>query len=216
MLRRNKWKILFTSVVTLLPILAGVILWDKLPDRMPSHWGVSGQVDGYLDKPVAVFALPFVLLAVHLVCVIMTAIDPKADRHPSRIIDVVLCICPLMSVLLGCITYAVALGAEVNVATIVLAVCAALFIVIGNYLPKCERNYTVGIKVSWALESDENWNATHRFAGKVWVVGGFIALVSAFLPMKLALCVYIPVTILTAVLPVCYSYLYYRRRKSAE
>ena len=38
----------------------------------------------------------------------------------------------------------------------------ALLIIIGNYLPKCRQNYTIGIKIPWTLADEDNWNRTHR------------------------------------------------------
>jgi len=56
-----------------------------------------------------------------------------------------------------------------------------LFIVIGNYMPKCRQNYTMGIKLPWTLNDEENWNKTHRLAGKIWVAGGILIVISALL-----------------------------------
>ncbi|MBQ2383093.1 MAG: DUF1648 domain-containing protein, partial [Oscillospiraceae bacterium] len=76
MIKKN-WKLLVvTSVVIALPILIGVILWDRLPARMPIHWNATGEVDGWSSKPFAVFGLPGILLALHWLCVLGTAADP--------------------------------------------------------------------------------------------------------------------------------------------
>ena len=80
-----------------------------------------------------------------------------------------------------------ALGKEMNPALIVSLLLGFMFIIIGNYLPKCKQNFTLGIKIKWTLENEENWNKTHRFAGKVWFIGGFIMLLTAFLTIEYAL-----------------------------
>ena len=67
MIRQNKKMILFTSVITLLPIFIGMFLWNQLPDSIATHFGVNNQPDGYSSKAFAVFGLPLILLAVHLV-----------------------------------------------------------------------------------------------------------------------------------------------------
>ena len=36
-----------------------------------------------------------------------------------------------------------------------------MFMVIGNYLPKVKQNNTIGIRVIWTLQDEENWNAAH-------------------------------------------------------
>ena len=47
MLKRNKWKIILSSLVVLLPILYGVIMWNQLPDVLTTHWGGDGVADGF-------------------------------------------------------------------------------------------------------------------------------------------------------------------------
>ncbi|MFQ8814402.1 MAG: SdpI family protein [Gallintestinimicrobium sp.] len=48
--------------------------------------------------------------------------------------------------------------------------------VIGNYLPKVKQNNTIGIRVVWSLMDEENWNATHRFSGKLWMASGILCM----------------------------------------
>ena len=68
MLKKNKWTLLITSLVILLPTVAGLILWNRLPQEVAIHWGVSGEPDGWANKAVAVFALPAFLLALQWLC----------------------------------------------------------------------------------------------------------------------------------------------------
>ena len=88
-----------------------------------------------------------------------------------------------------------------------------MFILVGNYFPKIRQNRTMGIKVKWALENEENWNATHRFGGKVWVICGFACLLGALFPFSGAGTALMVISILSAAaVPTLYSYLYYRRQ----
>ena len=81
MMRRNKGTLLLTSVVILLPALAGVLLWDRLPGQMPTHWGVSGTADGWSGKAMAVFGMPLFFLALHWITLLITSADPKKKNH---------------------------------------------------------------------------------------------------------------------------------------
>ena len=78
MIRQNKKMLLLTSIITLLPVFIGLFLWNQLPDSVATHFGLDNQPDGYSSKAFAVFGLPLILLAVHLVCVVATKIDPKS------------------------------------------------------------------------------------------------------------------------------------------
>ena len=81
-----------------------------------------------------------------------------------------------------------------------------LLVITGNYLPKSKQNYTVGIKLPWTLNSQDNWNKTHRFAGYLWMAGGAFMILTAFLKVNLAIAI-VPVIILIAAAPAIYSFL---------
>lgn len=88
-----------------------------------------------------------------------------------------------------------------------------MLILMGNYLPKCKQNLTLGIKIKWTLESKENWSATHRFGGRVWVAGGLLLMLTMFIPSWTVQGVLMLVLLLIAMLcPAVYSYGYYRRQ----
>jgi len=175
---------------------------------MATHWNVNGEVDGWSSKAFAVFGLPAFLLVVHLICVFATGADPKNRQVSNKMYTLVLWICPVVSLLCGVLTYGHALGYKIEVNTILPLFVGIVFILIGNYMPKTTRNYTMGIKVPWTLNSDENWNKTHRFAGMLWVAGGVLVLIASFLKAIILLPVII---IVCAVLPMVYSYVYYKK-----
>ena len=215
MLKKHKWTLLIGSLVTLLPILAGLLLWDRLPEQIPTHWGPTGEVDGWSSKAFAVIGLPVIVLVLHWICVFATYLDPKNKNQHQKPMTLVLWICPVITVLLSTLTLGSALGWQPNVSMITPVLLGILFMVIGNYMPKCTRNYTIGIKISWTLNSEENWNATHRFVGKVWFVGGLAMMLCGFLPglwMALGVCA---LTLILVVIPVVYSWRFYKKETQA-
>ena len=80
MIKKNWKTLLITSVVILLPILVGLVLWNQLPDQIPSHWDASGEIDGWSSKPFTVFGMPLILLALQWLCVLGTNSDPKKEN----------------------------------------------------------------------------------------------------------------------------------------
>ena len=208
MIKKNLKALIITSVIILLPIAAGIILWNKLPEQLPVHWNVSGEVDGWAGKSFAVFGLPIFLLAIQWICVLATTADPKSKNHTNKMLLIVFWIIPAISVIVSAITYAVALGKELPVDTILCVFMGLMFVIIGNYLPKCKQNYTMGIKIPWTLNSEENWNRTHRFAGWLWVVcGALMMLLSLFVHIVFIL----PITFIMVLLPLAYSYVLHRK-----
>ena len=212
MLRKNKWKILISSVITVLPILYGFIVWNRLPERVATHWGADGNPDGYSGRLFAVIGLPLIILGAHWLCLIMTSIDPKNKEQNRKVFSLVFWLCPAISVVCSAAVYITALGSEFNIGGLFIALMGVMFIAIGNYFPKCKPNYTIGIKIPWTLESEENWYATHRFAGKLSVIGGIVLLPLALLPIKFLPVIMLPVLVI-AFAPMIYSYRYYKNHK---
>lgn len=214
MIRRNKKKLILTSLVTLLPIAMGLLLRNRLPEKIATHLGFDGQPDSYSSRPFAIFVLPLVALAAHWLCVFCTAKDPKNQDRNYKPLGMVLWIMPIVSNLSSAMMFSLALGIDFSVIRMMSLLLGLLFLVLGNYLPKCRQNYTIGIKVYWTYTSEENWNATHRFGGRVWMLGGVVILLSAFLPLEVGIPVLIAATFILAILPSIYSWLYYRKQKA--
>ena len=212
MLKTHKKQLIAASLLTLLPILVGVILMDRLPLAFATHWGVNGQPDGWSSRSVAIFVPPLLMLALFWVCVYFTAKDPGNQGRNKKPMAMVLWIVPFLSNLCCGMMYALALGVEFDVVNLLAAVLGIIFAVIGNFMPKCQMNSTIGIKVAWAYTSEENWNTTHRFAGRVWVMGGLAILLTALLPTNLINPLFPAIMIAIAVIPMVYSWRYYKKQ----
>ncbi len=210
MIKKNLKKIIISSLIILLPMIIGVIFWDKLPEQVPTHFNLEGEADGWSSKAFAVFGLPLILLAMHLVCVIGTSIDPKNKNINGKPFGLVLWIVPAISFVCCGLTYLVALGYDINIATYMCSFIGVVLIIVGNYLPKCRQNYTIGIKIPWTLNDEENWNKTHRFAGKLWVMCGIATI--AFSILGIAWLFFVMLVFIVA-LPMVYSYILYRKKK---
>ena len=208
MIKRNLKVLIITSILTVLPILAGLILWDQLPEQIPTHWNAVGEIDGWSSKPFAVFGLPLIMLAAQWLCTLGTMADPKKENHSAKILHLVLWIIPLLSLVLNAMTYAAALGKEVPVEVVMPILIGLVLSIIGNYMPKCKQNYTIGIKIPWTLSSEENWNRTHRFAGWLWTFCGIAIMLTAFFG---GFWIFTIVVLLMVFAPIIYSYLLFRK-----
>ena len=153
MLRENKRKLFLSSAVILLPVLFGLIVWNRLPGTLITHWGADGKADGSAAKALAVFGLPLAHLLVHLLCLCLTLRDPKQQRQSPRALGMVFWILPVCSLVTSGMMYRAALGKEPEVAGIVPVLLGVLFVWIGNYLPKLRRNSTLGVWIfsRWPL-----------------------------------------------------------------
>ena len=209
MIKKYLKTLIITSIMDLSPIIIGIILWDRLPDKIATHFGVDNTPNGWSSKAVAVFGLPVVLFALEWICMLATKLDPKyRNIDDSVMMKIVLWMMPCLSIMMSTITYTYALGKEIKVGFIVLLFMGALFVVMGNYLPKCKQSYTIGIKIPWTLNSEENWNRTHRFAGGLWFIGGLGMMATGFIGGFVA---FFAIALLMVIVPMIYSYVLYRK-----
>lgn len=208
---KNKMKMttVLTTLVCLIPLAAGAVLYNSLPDTMAIHWGFDGTANGWASKLVAVFVLPGVLLILNLLFPVLLNMDPKNKNMDEKIKTLVHWIIPVVSVFCAGVTLAEACGIESKMALIGPVLIGVLFVAIGNFLPKTTQSYTVGIKLPWTLNSEENWNRTHRMAGFLWVAGGIVMIITALLGLGFA--GMIAMIVLMAVVPTVYSYMLYRK-----
>ena len=213
MIKKNKVTLIVTSLIMLIPILVGIMLWEKLPDQVPYHWNINGEVDGWAGKTQAVFLMPLFMLAMHWVCVFASTADPKSKNYHPKSILLVLWICPVLNLVLNTMVYAAALNYPVDIEIIMPLLLGITFILIGNLLPKCRQSYTMGIKLPWTLHNEENWNKTHRLAGKLWVMGGIVIMASALIG---SFWILIGVIALMVAIPTVYSYCLYRKQMKSE
>ena len=210
-MRASKKEMILSVVLCLLPIVLGLILWEKLPEQVPTHFGLNNEPDGYSSKAFAVFGLPAIMAALDALCLFGLSSDPKADKHSTVLAKMMLYFIPGLSILVCSLCLMIAVGKNINLALIIQLFIGVLFIVVGNYLPKCRQNYTMGIKLPWTLNDEDNWNYTHRLGGFVWVIAGLVQIVNAFIGSPW---VFFGVVFAAVLIPTIASYIYYRKHKT--
>lgn len=210
MWKDNKKTIILTSIMTLMPIVVGLIFWNQLPEQVATHFGYDGEPNGWSSKWFTVFGIPVVMTALHLLCIFGTRKDPGYERYPEKMRKFILWICPCCCWICMIATYGYAINGKMDISGWMLACMSFMFIFIGNYLPKVKQNRYLGIKLPWTYADETNWNKTHRFGGKVWVLGGILMFLNIFIKIK-----YFEIFLLSAMIlvPTIYSYLYSRKKE---
>ena len=170
--------LVITSAVILMQMLVGVLLWNRLPETIATHFDFHNEPNGWSSRTFAVFGMPLVLLGLHWMCILLSGLPgfAKAGSSP-KLQRLLLLVIPAVSLLVTVLVYGYALGASFSIARIVWVFVGVIFAAVGNYLPKIRRNTVTGIRLPWTLMDDEVWNKTHRFSGPVWVLGGLLLIV---------------------------------------
>lgn len=210
MKRKVDRTLIITTLICLLPIVIGLVLYNKLPHEIAIHWNASGTPDNYVPKAMAVWGLPILMAAIHQFVLRMMEKDPNRANVSTVLKQVGIWIIPIMSLILTPITLFKALGYNIPIEIVVPVLVGVLITVLGNYLPKCKQNYTVGIRLTWTLNSTDNWNKTHHMAGYLWTIGGIFLIVGGFLNIY-----WVPIVLIIAFIlvgaPVLYSYSLYKK-----
>lgn len=199
-------RFLIPGAVILLPCVLGLLLWNRLPQELPTHFNLAGQTNGWSSKAFAVFGIPLICLASHVLCLWGMERDQKNTRQNPKLTGVILWTFPVISLTVSAMVFSASFGLEWDVGRILVLALGLLFLAMGNYLPKCRQNATLGIKLPWTLYNEENWNKTHRFGGKCWFIGGLVVMVLSFVPTG-SLAVLLPIILLiTTAVPIVYSW----------
>ncbi|PIU16080.1 hypothetical protein COT20_00895 [bacterium (Candidatus Gribaldobacteria) CG08_land_8_20_14_0_20_39_15] len=190
----------------------GVFMAPCIPDQIPTHWNTQGQIDGYSSKPMAVFLLLGVLVAMYLLMLFLPHLDPlkknyKEFEKPYYILRLALII---FFVSLYVFTLLAAAGYKLDIKKFIIPSMSLLFIVFGVLMSKIKRNYFVGIRTPWTLHSDEVWLKTHKLGGWTFAGAGILCFFTLWLG-DWAFAIFMVIILLAALLPIAYSYLEYKK-----
>ncbi len=205
---KKEW---YIPVLILFSLTVGLYMYPQLPDKIPTHWNIRGEIDGWTVKSVWVWLLPLLNLGLYALMLLLPRIDPRKENYAKfsgtyRFIRLALVI---FMTLIYLVTIAVALGFPLKVDLLVKVSVSLLLVIMGNYMGKVRQNYFVGIKTPWTLAKEEVWRRTHRFTGSLWVAIGSLDIVLSFIPTTWASITLFASFILMAIFPLVYSYLEY-------
>lgn len=177
-----KWKtLLITSLVCLVPILFGVMLWNYLPDSIAIHFDINNNPDNFAPKGVAVFLLPFMMAFMQAFCCVINDINAAKKGEVKKFERAVKWIIPSMSIILQAVTLAFALGFMVDIRRVAAVIVGVVLILVGNYMPKL--NYVKNHNYE-----PDTARKINRFMGFGSVIMGVLFLISALLPPVATIC----------------------------
>jgi uncharacterized membrane protein len=198
----------------------GFSLWalPRLPERVVTHWGVSGQPDGWSPPLAAALLLPVLGLVGAAFLTIVPRIDPRRasfELHASTY----WLVCNAVLVFLAALQVAVigyGLGWPISIDRLMPFALSGLLILIGNVMTRMRPNWFMGIRTPWTLSSERVWRKTHRLGGYCFVAAGIvIAAIALAGPEHVAYGV-VGAVGLAALVPAGYSYLEWRREQEEQ
>ena len=198
--------------------VAGLVLWNRLPDLMASHWDANDQVNGYMSKFSGVFMLPLITLGMFLLFLVVPNIDPlKANIAQFRdVFNLFIVLIVAFMLYIYALTLRWNLGyTDFGMSKAMLPAMGILFFFIGYMLRKAKRNFFIGIRTPWTLSSDKVWDETHRLGSVLFMISGVFAFIgSLFGGMTAFWFLFVPI-IGSTLITLVYSYVLYQREIKA-
>lgn len=203
---------LYKLLIVWVMFLVWGYFYTLLPNEVPTHWGPNGLPDAYGSKLLNVVLFPVLALFIVVIFPILSKIDPKKENYEKfgkswEIIQ--FAIIWFFAYIYFVILY-LSLYPTQSITPFMLFGLWTLFIILGNYFGKIRQNYFIGIKLPWTLSSEEVWNKTHRFSGKLFVISGIIFLINSFLQIY-PIWVFIVSLIIIVLFPLVYAYMSYKK-----
>lgn len=205
-------------IIVLIPLVYLTLAWSDLPERVPVHFNLKGEADGWAGKTALVFIVAGTTALLNLILLAVPHIDPKrklnymgSKYHQLRFI--------LITFMAALAIFLIhnALTPDTFRLNILFMLLGGLFIALGNYFQAVKPNYFIGIRTPWTLESEQVWRKTHRLGGILWIAGGLLLVSLALLPDSgWQQLLFIGIIVLTVLIPTVYSYVEYRRERRLQ
>ncbi|MEA2086612.1 MAG: SdpI family protein [Candidatus Caldatribacteriota bacterium] len=199
-------------ILILISIIATIFIYSSLPEKIPTHWNIRGEIDSYNNKSFVWFTslLP---LGIYMLMIYVPEIDPRRESYKKhkKAYKILMNILVPFFIVVHWITIFSALGHPVSVARIIPIGVGILFIVIGNYMGQIRPNYTFGIRIPWTLADETVWKKTHRVGSFAFILSGLIFIIAGIINKPYSFILAISSIFVTLIFTFVYSYLEYKK-----
>ncbi len=205
-----------TTILVFLLVLASFALafyfYPLMPDKIASHWGANGNVNGYMGKFWGLFLIPLMMVLLDILLFVFPKIDPEKKNIEKfeGTLGWFVVVFNLFILYIYKLTIFWNLGYRFNMTAALMPAFAALFYFAGILLGEAKRNYTIGIRLPWTLANDTVWDKTNKLGEKLFKLTAIITLLGVFVPQHAFLFLFVPL-IASIVYLVVYSYLEFRK-----
>lgn len=202
--------------IILVPFIYLAFLWNTLPEKVPTHWNSSGEIDRWGDKYSLIGLLFLLPVLTYLLLLVIPKIDPKKriELMGVKYYQIKFILVLLMSTLAVVILH-ITVNQSTSSPNLIYSLLGILIVVMGNYFKVIQPNYFLGIRTPWTLQSNEVWKLTHVFASKLWFIGGLLIIIGGvFLPDEFFLVVFLSLVGVIVIVPMVYSYFKFKEMET--
>ena len=220
-MKKSTLNLLIAIILIAIPFGYAAYIYSSLPETIPIHFNYKGEADGFGGKD-SIFLGPGILGAVSLFTFFLLSniknFDPKrVKEEDDGMMKKFALLTVLFLTILSLIIIKSAASPTLNISKLILPAIGLFFSVIGWSMPKIRQNYFAGFKLPWTLENVDNWNETHKVAGKLWMYGGFLQVITSLVfSDMLAFVSFMVITLVIVIIPTVFSYRMYKRGNTIQ
>ena len=209
---KHEW---YLIIIFLLIIAVTILAYPHLPEKIVTHWNLESKPDGFSSRFTGVSLIPFITLGIYGLMLVAPLLDPRKENYVKFLKAYRLIKLGIFLFLLGTQLLIIAfnLGYNVNIGKIITLGLGVLFALLGTYLPQIKHNYFIGIKTPWTLANEKVWQQTHRLGGKLFLISGFLIMLSVFLPDKPRFWLLMILLIGSSFIAMVYSYFLFKNEQ---
>jgi uncharacterized membrane protein len=203
-------------ILAILPLVFTIVFYPMLPELVPMHWNIRGEIDSWSPKFPGAFVCPFIGIAVMVLIYVLPKIDPKKDNYKQFKLQYMylMLFLELFFAVIQAAVISVSLGNKFfKIDVLIKIMVGVLFIFLGKIMPKIKSNYFVGIRTPWTIASDDVWAKTHIHGGKVWLIAGLFMAVLSLLPGDAISYISFALIMIAAFEPIIYSWVLFEKEK---
>ncbi len=212
---KTEW---FACCLIIISFLSGLYFYQHFPDRVPTHWSIGGEVNGYSGPFVAAFAIPLMTIGLYLLFLFLPYFDPKKEQYAGfagvyhKFKDLIVAFLFILYFLTGLN----GIGYKINISFYAPIMVGLLFIILGILLEKVKMNWFLGIRTPWTMSSEAVWNKTHKLSSRVLIISGLLLAATVLTSGNFKIILFVlSIAIIIFALPI-YSYVLYAREKQKE
>ena len=211
-------------IISLIPFLLSCVAVRFLPDKIPMHYDMVGNIDRWGSK-YETFIFPALIIFFSLMWTVISAfykrMATKTKEEKQQVeyennvkflnlaaISMALAF-SAMHVIFTYSSYVEAINnaskSSIDISSIVCVIWGIIFIILGNFMPKVKRNGIMGLRTEKTLSNDDIWRKSNRFAGVTLMIAGLaIAIQALFISGIAAVLVMLGIIILMTVVDLIY------------
>lgn len=185
------------TVLSFVPLVFAAIAIQFMPEKVPMHYGLSGEADRYGSRFELMLIPVIILLAMIVFLIMISRFEKKAESAPTdkerayaknnckAASGIALAFLGLMTAVLGHTVVKILMITDSGVSQLDIddlkftaLLMGVFFIIAGNLCSKTKRNSGIGLRLSWTEYNDVTWSKSNRFAGKALCIAGILSIVS--------------------------------------